>query len=113
MHAPLSQQVLFSRYFDILLFVRLKGFAHGQSHPSECSNNNTDTFIPVSNPLVPPGNTIKAFASASEDTALDLSKPTGIACNAPSTIVTFALTKRVNGFGFGKSFCKIASALYT
>ena len=50
--------------------------------------------------------TIKAFASAREDTALDLSKPTGIACNAPSTIVTFALTKRVNGFGFGKSFAK-------
>ena len=105
MHTQLSQQVLFSRYFDTLLFVRLKGFAHGQSHPSAFSNNNTEHFHPASKPLVPPGSTIKAFASA-RDTALDLSKPTGIACNAPSTIVTFALTKRVNGFGFGKSFAK-------
>ena len=83
MHVPSSLQVLFSRYFDTLLFVRLKRFAHGQSLPSEHSNNNTDTFIPASNPLVPPGSTIKAFASASEETALDLSKPTGVACSAP------------------------------
>ena len=50
------------------------------------SNNNTETIIPASNPFVPPGRTINAFASASEEIALDLSKPTGVACNLPSTI---------------------------
>ena len=80
------------------------GSSHGHSLPAFDSNNSTETVIPASNPLVPPGRTINAFASASEEIALDLSKPTGIACNVPSTISTFSLTNRVNGFAFGKSF---------
>ncbi len=86
------------------------GSSHGHSLPALDSNNSTETVIPASNPLVPPGRTIHAFASASEEIALDLSKPTGVTCNWPSTSSTFPLTKRVNGFAFGKSFCKIASA---
>lgn len=83
----------------------------GHSLPCKSSNNNTSICIPFSYPREPPGNTIKAFASTKEDTALDLSKPEGTATNCPLSYETVARTKRVNGFAFVKSAPKTADSL--
>src|SRR4051812_35965820 len=76
---------------------------HGHSLPVWSSSIRTSTAVPRSKPRVPPGRIINELAPARLMIIFDLSSPLGETTSFPPSIVSELLTKRVNGFAFGKS----------